>query len=174
MRTGDDPVMHAQNLSFGDNAQTVGINPQADRTIGKGGRYAVAIAFELDQAGWRDALGLFDKPVKGTLREHEVRTFAGMDLGDAVRQFSMLQPFPTVQAAGFQPGVQRPQSRKDGQILPDLAPGILQLDATPGNHRPVLAPVKLEGFPGLEAQGHENTTTLCLACLVLVRVSTAG
>jgi hypothetical protein len=45
--------------------------------------------------------------------------------------------------------------------------GNLQLDATVGNHRPVLAPVKLEGFPGLEAQGHENTPARCLACLVL-------
>jgi high-affinity K+ transport system ATPase subunit B len=52
MRTRDDPVMHAQNLPFGDNAQLVGINPQADRTIGKGGRHAVAVAIELDQAGW--------------------------------------------------------------------------------------------------------------------------
>lgn len=40
--------------------------------------------------------------------------------------------------------------------------GNLQLDATAGNDRPVLAPVELEGFPGLEAQGHENTTTRCL------------
>lgn len=52
MRTRDDPVMHAQNLPFGDNAQLVRINPQADRTIGKGGRHAVTVAFELDQAGW--------------------------------------------------------------------------------------------------------------------------
>jgi hypothetical protein len=52
--------------------------------------------------------------------------------------------------------------------------GNLQLDATAGNDRPVLAPVELERFPGLEAQGHKNTPDPLSGVPGAVRVSTAG
>ena len=55
----------------------------------------------------------------------------------------------------------------EGPAKGQFGVGNLQLDAMPGNHRPVLAPVELEGFSGLEAQGDKNTSTRCLACLVL-------
>ena len=55
----------------------------------------------------------------------------------------------------------------EGPAKGQFGVGNLQLDAMTSNHRPVFAPVELEGFPGLEAQGHENTPTRCLACLVL-------
>lgn len=87
-----------------------------------------------------------------------------MDLGDAPGQFDMLQPFPAVQAAGFQPGIQRPQIRKGRQVLPDMASGILHglLDLPFLPSRCRIAEGRLEQI--MAGQGHEAQVDLtCLA-----------
>lgn len=88
----------------------------------------------------------------------------GMDLGDGPGQFDRLQPFPAVQAAGFQLGIQRPQIRKGRQILPDMAPGILHgllnLAFLPSRCR--IAEGRLEQI--MAGQSHEAQIDLtCLA-----------
>jgi hypothetical protein len=45
----DYAAMFAQDVALGCNDQPIGIDPQADRAIGKGRRNAVAIALEADQ-----------------------------------------------------------------------------------------------------------------------------
>src|SRR5215211_5390194 len=56
MRTLDDPPVLADDRPLGDHHDAVGIDPQADRTVGEGGGHAVAVAVEVHEAGWRDPL----------------------------------------------------------------------------------------------------------------------
>ena len=49
----DDPRMLAQDVALRRHDQPVGMDPQADRSVRKGCRNAVAIALEADQAGGR-------------------------------------------------------------------------------------------------------------------------
>src|SRR3546814_1750290 len=71
MGSVDDAPMFAYDLSFGDDEEVVGVNPQADRPIGEGRRHAVAIAFQVNEAGRRDALAMFDKAVDRSAHRHQ-------------------------------------------------------------------------------------------------------
>jgi hypothetical protein len=51
MAAFDDPQMFAQDTALGRHDQSVGIDPQADRTVREGRRNAIAIALEADQTG---------------------------------------------------------------------------------------------------------------------------
>jgi hypothetical protein len=46
VRTGKDSAVFADDLPFGDDDDTLGIDPHADRAIGEGGRHAIAIALQ--------------------------------------------------------------------------------------------------------------------------------
>src|SRR3546814_2063398 len=50
----DDALMFAYDLPLGDNQEAIGINAQADGPIGEGRRHAVAVAFQMHEAGRRD------------------------------------------------------------------------------------------------------------------------
>lgn len=65
MRALDQSLMLAQDLSLGGHDDPVGIDPQAHRAVGEGGRDAVAVALEADQTGRRDALALLDEAIEG-------------------------------------------------------------------------------------------------------------
>src|SRR3546814_1791262 len=58
MGSVDDAPMFAYDLSFSDDEEVVGVNPQADRPIGEGRRHAVAIAFQVNEAGDRKSTRL--------------------------------------------------------------------------------------------------------------------
>ena len=50
VRTGKDAPMLTDDLPFGGDDNTLGIDPYADRAIGEGCRHAIAIALQMDQA----------------------------------------------------------------------------------------------------------------------------
>jgi hypothetical protein len=52
----DDPQMFTQDIALSRHNQPVGIDPQADRSVGKRRRHAVETALKADQTSWRDAL----------------------------------------------------------------------------------------------------------------------
>ncbi len=85
----DDPAMLADDLPLRRDGDPVRIEPHADRTVGEGGRNAVAVALDMDQAGRRHPLGLLDKAIERPLRHHEARALGGPDFGDAARQAPM-------------------------------------------------------------------------------------
>lgn len=51
MRAVDDALVLAHDLPLGDNQEAVGVDPEADRAVGKGGGHAVAVALEMNEAG---------------------------------------------------------------------------------------------------------------------------
>src|SRR5690606_6366871 len=69
----DNPHVLADRLAFSDNDNTIWIDPVADWSVGERGRYTVANALEVNQAGVRDPFGVFDEPVKGTRQGHQIR-----------------------------------------------------------------------------------------------------
>jgi hypothetical protein len=53
-------------------------------------------------------------------------------------------------------GLQQVRSQQERPAVRELDVGDLELRVLSGNRRPVLAPVELEGLPGLEGQRHEG------------------
>src|SRR6185369_6467104 len=47
----DDSLVFGNDVAFSSNHQMIGIDPQADRPIGKRGRDAITVTFEVDQTG---------------------------------------------------------------------------------------------------------------------------
>src|SRR3546814_9069650 len=60
----DDALMFAYDLPLGDNQEAIGINAQADGPIGEGRRHAVAVAFQMHEAGRRDPFAIFDEAIE--------------------------------------------------------------------------------------------------------------
>lgn len=60
----DDPAMLAHDLALRSYDDAIWIDPQADWSIGKGGCNAVAVAFQVDEAGRSDTLRVLDKAVE--------------------------------------------------------------------------------------------------------------
>ena len=56
--------MLAQDLLLGCHHDPLGVDPDADRAVGKGCRDAVSIAFKADEADRRHPLGVFDKTIE--------------------------------------------------------------------------------------------------------------
>ena len=56
-------------------------------------------------------------------------------------------------------GLQQVGPEQEGPAVRELDVGDLELGALAGNRRPVLAPVELEGLPGLEGQRHEGAAS---------------
>jgi hypothetical protein len=50
MRPVDDARVLADNMAFRHDHKLVGIDPQADRSVGKRRRHAVAVALQMDQS----------------------------------------------------------------------------------------------------------------------------
>jgi hypothetical protein len=77
--------MLADDLPLGDDDDSLGIYPHADRAIGEGRRHAVAIAVQMDQARWRHALGVFDEAVERPRKRHQAPDFFCPYVGDRAR-----------------------------------------------------------------------------------------
>lgn len=125
MGSRDNPGVLAQDLSLGGNDNPVRVNPQADQPVGEGSRYAVTVAFKVNQAGRRYPLGVVDEAVEGPAWRHQAGHLAGPDIGDRARQATMRDMPPLRDAALLEPGIERVQIGEAGQRLPQPAPGIL-------------------------------------------------
>ena len=80
MAAVDHALMLANDLPFRHYFEAVGIDPQADRAIGEGGRHAVAIALQMDEAGRRDPLGMFHKTIERPAQWHQIFNLAGPNI----------------------------------------------------------------------------------------------
>jgi len=103
----DDAGMFAQDVPLGGHNQTVRTDPQADRAIGERRGDTVAIAFEADQTGGRDALAQLDKAVKRHGQRPQRGLLFGPDIGDRAGLSAMRGLPPQLEAALFQPCIQR-------------------------------------------------------------------
>ena len=74
--------MLADCLPFSDEDDPVGIDPQAHRTVGEGGRHAVAIALQMNEAGRGNAFGVLDEAVERPRHRHQVPDLLAPDIGD--------------------------------------------------------------------------------------------
>ena len=82
MGSRKDTTVFSYRLSFSDEDDPVGINTQADRSIGEGCRHAVAIAFQMDETGRGNPLGMFDESVERSGRRHQMPNLVGPNVGD--------------------------------------------------------------------------------------------
>lgn len=72
MRSDKGSAMLADRVPLGDDDDPVGIDAQADGSIGEGRRHAVSIALQMNQAGWRHPFGVLDEAVEGAGHRHKV------------------------------------------------------------------------------------------------------
>src|SRR5580704_4416251 len=98
VRAGEDSAVFADDLPFGDDDDTLGIDPHADRAIGKGGRHAIAIALQMEQARRRDALGVLDEAVERPGKLHQVLRFLRPGVGHRVSLRALRRVSPQLSA----------------------------------------------------------------------------
>ena len=127
MRSFDDPRMLAQDLALGGDDDPFRVDPQADRPVGEGGRHTVAVALEVDEAGRRYSLGVFDEAIEGAAQRHQAGNLVGMHIGDGAGQATMLDLAPLLDATLLKPGVQGIDIGEAGQRLPQPTPRILDV-----------------------------------------------
>jgi len=118
MRPLDDAAVLAHDLPFRGNHNPLRIDPEADRPVGEGRRHAVAIALQMDQAGRRDPLGVFDEAVEEAWHRHQEPRFLDPDVLDRSRPEAMGDLLPQLPAALLQPVVQSLQRWKARHRLP--------------------------------------------------------
>ena len=119
--------MLADDLPLGGDDDALRIDPHADRAVGEGGRHAVAIALQVDQARRRDALGVFDEAVEGAGKLHQVLRFLAPGVGDRTRLRAMRDLGPQLPASRLQPVVQRRQRGKARRRLPEPMARVLHV-----------------------------------------------
>ncbi|MNE41194.1 hypothetical protein D3C80_1352530 [compost metagenome] len=102
----DDATMLADDLALRSNHDTIRIDPQAHRSIGEGCRDAVAIALQMDEAGRRDPLGIFDEAVERPGNRHQRQSLLSPDVGDGATHLSVRGLCPERLAPKLQPVVQ--------------------------------------------------------------------
>ncbi len=127
MRSVDDAMVLADDHALCSNDDPIGIDPEADRTIGKRGRHAVAIALQMHQAGRGDPLGIFDKAIERTRCRHQSWRFFGPEVGNGAAHLAMGSLGPEFPASAFQPVVGRIQGGKARYGLPEPVSGILHV-----------------------------------------------
>mgnify|MGYP003624267611 CR=1 FL=1 len=127
VRPLDDAVMGANGLTFGHDNQPIGIDVQADTGVRKAGRYAVAIAFECDQARGRHPFAVFHKPIKGRRQRHERELLSFPHIGDRVGQLPVFCLGPQGDTAIFQPLIELGQILEDRHDLPQAIARILDV-----------------------------------------------
>ena len=107
VRAGKDLAVFADDLPFGGDDDTLGIDPHADRAIGEGRRHAITIALQMDQARRRGSLGVLDKAVEWPGKRHRMLGFFRPDVRDHARTRAVRGLRPKLRAALLQPVVQR-------------------------------------------------------------------
>jgi hypothetical protein len=127
MRALDHPPVLADDLPLGCDDEPVGVDPQADRAVGKRRRDAVAVPLEADQAGRRHPLALLDEAVKRRRCLHQGRLLQRPDLRDGPRQRAMRRALPQLDAALLEPGV---QCRQVGEIRHQLQDQVARMPHT--------------------------------------------
>ena len=60
----DHASVFGDHLAFGGHDQAGGVDAQADRPVGVGGRDAAAVALEVDETGRRHPFGVFDEAIE--------------------------------------------------------------------------------------------------------------
>jgi hypothetical protein len=127
MGAGEEATMLADDLPLGDDGDAFRIHSNADRAIGERRRHAVAIAFQVDQAGRRDALGVFDEAVEWPGKLHQAPRFFGPGVGDGARVRAVWRQRPQFPTSRLQPVVQRRQGGEVGRGLPEPMARILDV-----------------------------------------------
>jgi hypothetical protein len=82
--------MFAKDLPLGRHHDPLGVDPDADRAVGKGCRDAVPIAFKADEADRGHPLGVFDKTIEGPPQRHQTTNLSGVYIGYGAGQVAML------------------------------------------------------------------------------------
>jgi hypothetical protein len=124
VRPFDDPGMLAQDLPFCRHNNPLGIDPDAERTVGERGGDAVTVALKVDEADRRDPLGVLVEAVEGPPQRHRAADLGGMHIGHGARQATMLDIAPLRDALLLEPDVERIDVREARQSLPQSAPRI--------------------------------------------------
>src|SRR5690606_24462597 len=108
----------AHDLPLRGNHDPFRIDPEADRPVGEGRRHAVAVALQMDEAGRRDPLGVFDEAVEEAWHRHQEPRFLGPDVFDRSGSETMGNLLPQLPAPPLQPVVQGLQRWKARHRLP--------------------------------------------------------
>src|SRR5210317_131475 len=121
----EDPHMLGNDIRLSHQHDAIGVRPHTDDTDGKGGRYAVTVALEHDQAGGRYALGELYRAIERRWRRHERTTLIVEHLGNAAAAlFRVHHLVPQRLAAFFQPVVEIIETRERRCVLQQAMPGI--------------------------------------------------
>ena len=101
----DNPTVLTDDLPLRRDDDPLRVEPHADRPVGEGGRHAIAIALDVDQASRWDSLALLDEAIERSLRHHQARAFGSPDVGDGARKTSVQNSSPLFNTTLLQPGV---------------------------------------------------------------------
>ncbi|MNV70633.1 hypothetical protein D3C71_1636110 [compost metagenome] len=119
--------MFADDLPLCCDGDTIGIDAKAHWSIGEGRRDAVAIAFQMDEAGRGDPLRILDKAVERAGNRHQCQSFLRPDVGDRATHLSMRSLCPEFLASKLQPVVQGIQRWKARNRLEEAVTRILHI-----------------------------------------------
>lgn len=89
MRAADDTMVFANNQAFRSHNNTIGIDSEADWTIGEGCRNAVSVPIEVHEAGRGHPLGMLDEAIEETRCRHECLCFLSPKVGDGAAHLSV-------------------------------------------------------------------------------------
>lgn len=101
---------------------------QSGEMMGEGGQHAVAVAFQMHEAGRRPllgVLGVLDEAVERPSYRHQAPPLQGIRFGDAAGQNPVQDFTPALDAAGLQPCAEGEQIFEPRHALPNLPPGVL-------------------------------------------------
>ncbi len=96
----------------------LGVDPQADRAVGERRWHAVAVAFEVHEAGRRHPCGVLDEAIEGASQPHQAGRLLGMHIGNSAWQHAVLDLAPLLDTAPLEPVIERVQIGKAGHLLP--------------------------------------------------------
>ncbi len=120
----DDTLVFADDGALGDDQEAVGIDAQADRPVGEGGRYAIAVALQMHEAGRRDPLAIFDKAVERPACRHQAFHLIRPGIGNRADFGAVRDLVPERLAARLKPPVQGIEALGLRCRLPQAVPRI--------------------------------------------------